>query len=222
MLRPGQSTPVRSSQHGLHPGLDARVRRHADSQWRQPLHPGSVAAFAGFRARWDGVSPVVVDAGCGTGASTVELARRYSDCLVVGVDRSAHRLARAPRGLPENALLLRARLEDIWRLLLADSVRVFRHYLLYPNPWPKPRHLGRRWHGHPVFPVLLKLAARLELRANWPVYLQEFRRAARVCGVEPGEVVSFRPTDPLTPFERKYHASGHTLYRLTLNLEEPR
>jgi len=112
-------------------------------------------------------------------------------------------------------LLLRARVADIWRLLEKAGIRLARHYLLYPNPWPKPRHLGRRWHAHPVFPSLLALGGRLEIRTNWRIYAEEFARALALYGVEADEVVSFRPDDaPLSPFERKYAASGHELFRI--------
>ena len=48
---------------------------------------------------------------------------------------------------------------------------------LYPNPWPKKKHLGRRWHGAPVFPALVKLGGELEMRSNWQTYLDEFALA---------------------------------------------
>ncbi|MDT8410637.1 MAG: methyltransferase domain-containing protein [Wenzhouxiangellaceae bacterium] len=162
---------------------------------------------------------MILDSGCGTGVSTVRLAEVFPEALIVGLDQSADRLSRAASPLPENCLLLRARAEDFWRLLLADRIRPARHYLLFPNPWPKSRHLARRWHGHPVFPILLELGGVLELRTNWRIYADEFGQATRVCGIPTPAVVSFKPENPLSPFERKYHASGHGLYRLTLNLE---
>jgi len=122
--------------------------------------------------------------------------------------------------MPTNMRLIRARAEDFWRLLLADGIRPAHHFLLYPNPWPKAAHLKRRWHGHPVFPELLALSGRLELRTNWRIYAEEFRVAAGICGIAAAPVVSFSVQSPLTPFERKYAESGHELHRLDLNLEE--
>ena len=116
--------------------------------------------------------------------------------------------------------LLRARVEDFWRLLRADGIRPACHFLLYANPWPKAAHLKRRWHGHPVFPELLALGGRLELRTNWRIYAEEFRQAAGICGIQAPPVVSFSVLLPLSPFERKYAESGHRLYRLGINLEE--
>ena len=45
----------------------------------------------------DPAGKVVVEAGCGTGESTVHLAHAYTDHLVLGVDKSAHRLDKACR-----------------------------------------------------------------------------------------------------------------------------
>jgi tRNA (guanine-N7-)-methyltransferase len=182
------------------------------------MHPGSMASFETFLAWRDRDRPLVLDSGCGTGASTAELARRHPGAQVLGVDRSAHRLARAPE--PRGGLLcIRARLEDVWRLLCHSGERPVRHYLLYPNPWPKPRHLIRRWPAHPVFPTLLKLGGVLTLRSNWRIYLEEAAEALRRHGRRGSRVVSFRADMPLTPFERKYARSGHALYDLTLSLD---
>jgi len=210
------SQPVFSSQHGPHPGLERLVRRHRRCVWRQPAHAGSLQAWRRFRAWYRPDRDLILDSGCGTGASSAELAHRAPTALVLGVDRSAARLARHPRELPENVLLLRARAEDFWRLLAASGIHPARHYLLYPNPWPKPRHVGRRWPGHPAFPALVNLGGRIELRCNWRPYADEFRVAARLCGTSVGPVVSCNPKWPLSPFERKYRDSGHALYRLVV------
>ncbi|MFP4263935.1 MAG: SAM-dependent methyltransferase, partial [Halomonas sp.] len=94
-----------------------------------------------------------------------------------------------------------------------------RHYLLYPNPYPKAAHLKLRWHGHPVLPFILALGGRLELRSNWRLYLEEFALGvAQATGVV-GEVESLDPAgEYLTPFEQKYHASGQALWRLVVTL----
>ncbi|MFW6340629.1 MAG: tRNA (guanine(46)-N(7))-methyltransferase TrmB, partial [Wenzhouxiangella sp.] len=169
----------RTSQTGLHPRLDAVVRRHLETAWQQPLRGFSRTAFATLDEVAD--AEIVLDAGCGTGYSTAMLASRFPDCRVIGVDRSAARLARSPQ-MPPNAVLLRADLSDFWRLAKRAGWRLRRHYLLYPNPWPKALHLKRRWHAHPVWPDLIGLSGILELRTNFAVYADEFARALELTG----------------------------------------
>lgn len=161
---------------------------------------------------------VVLDSGCGTGRSTAMLARCYPNLPVIGVDRSAVRLARDASGgnykaapsvmscdneeddrealaeigsrsdeisgvtdskrgkehPPANLLLLRADLVDLWILASRDTAwEVVEHTILYPNPYPKRSQLRSRWHGHPVFPLILSLGGRITLRSNWKTYLDE-------------------------------------------------
>ena len=60
--------------------------------------------------------------------------------------------------LNSNAILIRAELSDFFTLIAFQSDWIVHsHYLLYPNPYPKGKHLKRRWHGHPIFPVMLAL-----------------------------------------------------------------
>lgn len=208
----------RTSQTGAHPRLDEVVLRHLDHAWASPIHDYSRRAFARVAERVDPDRPLVLDSGCGTGASTAALARIHPACQVVGVDRSAARLEKAP-DLPPDAHLVRAELADFWRLAADAGWTLTHHYLLYPNPWPKPAHLKRRWHGHPAFPALLRLGGRLVLRSNFELYVAEFARALALAGVVDVEVVSFRAEDPVSPFERKYAASGHRLFQLIAQLE---
>lgn len=208
----------RTSQAGPHRRLAETVQRHLREPWRSPVHDYSRRAFAPLAESHDCARPVVLDSGCGTGESTVLLARKHPDSLVIGVDKSAARLDKAP-GLPANARLLRADLADIWRLMDEAGWTLARHYLLYPNPWPKPGQLKRRWHGHPAFPALIGLGGRLVLRSNFELYADEFARALELAGVGDAKVVSFRVDEPISPFERKYAKSGHRLFQLTATLE---
>lgn len=159
---------------------------------------------------------LVLDSGCGTGASTRWLAAANPGAMVIGVDKSADRLSRHGEQGPGYSLV-RADLNDFWRLLRASEHRVSRHYLLYPNPWPKPRQLNKRWYASPAFPVILGLGGVLELRTNWSIYAEEFAAALALAGVA-SDVESFTPDEPICPFEDKYAASGQTLYRLIADL----
>ncbi|WP_129140400.1 tRNA (guanine(46)-N(7))-methyltransferase TrmB [Modicisalibacter coralii] len=214
------SRSVTSNQRGPHDALPRRVARALSHPWRKPIADHTRDAFA--RARdWFAAQdrPLILDAGCGVGLSSRELARRHPGHAVIGIDRSADRLARDHGELPDNALLVRADLVDFWRLALAEGWRPSHHYLLYPNPYPKASQLKLRWHGHSVFPTLLALGGRLELRSNWRVYVEEFALATAEAGLAAPAVGAFAPAGSyLTPFERKYAESGQPLWRLCLDL----
>lgn len=213
---------VGSSQNGIHPKLEAELLRHVAAPLRGPIAPYNRAAFAHFLSVWDGRAPLILDTGCGVGMSSVNLARQYPDHFVLGVDKSLDRLERgkpwAGEVWPENCLLVRADLVDIWRLWAEARLPLARHYLLYPNPWPKVGHLSRRWHGHAVFPMLLGLGGYIECRSNWQLYVEEFAFAVnRLTGLSV-RCEPWHPAEPVTPFERKYQESGHDLWRCCLDL----
>jgi len=209
---------VSSRQLAPHPRLAAIVARHFESPYlRSPAASGH-AAFARVAARIaEADGRLILDAGCGTGASTFALGRRFPQSFVLGVDKSDARLATGQRAIgegtaPANVALLRCDLVDFWQLAAAAGVRCNHQFLLYPNPWPKPEHVMRRWHAHPVLPALLALGGEIELRTNWRVYADEFAQALRGTG-RSASVEAFTVAEPMTPFERKYAASGHALWR---------
>ena len=144
--------------------------------------------------------------------STAFIARAHPEALVVGIDQSAHRLAKHQPSDTENYLLLRAEAEPFWLCLVETDITLHSHWLLYPNPWPKASQFKRRVHGHGAFPVLSRLGGSLEIRTNWDIYAQEFAQAAGLIGIE-GQAASFTPDAPMTLFERKYADRGHTLWR---------
>jgi tRNA G46 methylase TrmB len=227
-LFPMQASPrfIASSQTAPHEGLARRVARALEHPLRKPVAEHTREAFATAQC-WRQerlAAPLMLDAGCGVGLSSRRLARRFPDHAVIGIDRSADRLDRDHGPVPDNALLVRADLVDFWRLALAADWQPSRHYLLYPNPYPKAVHLKRRWHGHPVFPVILALGGRIELRSNWKLYVEEFALALQQATGTRAEVEALDlPPDSihdecLTPFEGKYHAGGHSLWRLKVTL----
>lgn len=216
------SREVNSVQAGPHEKLADFVERHRAHVFRKPYAPWNVEAFEVAMRTWNHQAPLLLDSACGVGWSSLQLARQYPDHFVIGVDQSEDRLERGKPGeMPENLLFVRADLVDFWRLLVDARVKLARHYILYPNPWPKIGHLARRWHGHPVFPAIPALGGVLECRSNWRTYVEELAQALQlVCG-KTGEVEEFPVSgEPLTAFERKYRDSGQALYRLVVDLEE--
>jgi tRNA G46 methylase TrmB len=88
-----------------------------------------------------------------------------------------------------------------------------------PNPWPKKPQLARRWHGHAIFPTIVALAGAIECRSNWKTYIDEFAAALQQLTDLPVLTESYLPAESaLTPFEEKYRASGHALWRCRIEL----
>ncbi|RUR36975.1 tRNA (guanine(46)-N(7))-methyltransferase TrmB [Vreelandella populi] len=215
------SRPIISNQPGPHHDLARRVERALAQPLRKPIADHTQQAFEQAQ-RWYQArqAPLILDAGCGVGLSTRHLATQFPDHLVIGVDRSEDRLGRDHGALPDNALLVRADLVDFWRLADQAQWAPARHYLLYPNPYPKAAHLKMRWQGHPILPTLLALGGRLEVRSNWQLYIEEFALAvAHVTGKQAETGVWAPDGEYLTPFEAKYDQSGQTLWRLQVDLE---
>lgn len=214
---------IASAQDGPHADLPELLQRHLAHPFRKPILDYNRAALAqalAAHAAFNPQAPLILDAGCGVGWSTLRIAADFSDHFVIGVDQSSDRIGRGkPLPVPANAVLIRADLVDFWRLLAESGIRLARHYNLYPNPWPKIGHLARRWHGHAVFPVWRDLGGVIECRSNWRIYIEEMAWALSVLS---GQTVAAQPylTDnPMTPFEKKYLASGHELWRCVVDLE---
>ena len=108
-----------------------------------------------------------------------------------------HRQADGSDGGGGNVMLIRAELSDFWRCMIGsdewrDVTSVRRHYLLYPNPYPKSSRVKSRFYCSSSFPYLMMTldmghgddagGERLTVRSNWRGYLNEFRDAARVYG----------------------------------------
>lgn len=227
----GDSKAIITNQKGIHEKLNEVVAKHLSHLFKKPYQPHTQKAFAEADALVQTLlkttpnGEVILDACCGVGQSTRILAQKNPKALVIGVDKSAHRINRNVEGFEQengyhaqNYHLVRADLNDFYRLVKAANWPVTKHFILYPNPWPKSKHLQRRWHGSAVFPQMLSIGDTLILRSNWRLYLEEFQQAAKQMALH-GELsqVNVSSEQALTPFEAKYQASGQVCWQLTLN-----
>ena len=206
---------LQTDQVAPHADLTDVVRRHQQNPWRKPCPTHTREAFEQFLQTYRrDPRPIVLDSFCGTGMSTAILAAQFPEAWVVGIDQSAHRLAKHQPTEQRNYHLLRAEAEPFWCCLAEAGIRLHSHWLLYPNPWPKASQFKKRLHGHGAFPMLAQLGGALEMRTNWHLFAEEFALAAELIGLKGGvDVVS--PAAPMTLFERKYQERGQTLWRFS-------
>ena len=216
------SRSIVSNQSGLHEKLDEVVTKHLTAEFKKPIAAHTQAAFDEVNVKVQAFAgPIILDSCCGVGESTANLAKRHPDALVIGIDKSSHRLDKHDIEYKQTDsgqyILVQADLNDFWRLAVAANWQPTHHYLLYPNPWPKAKHLQRRWHGAAIFPFIVKLGGLLEVRSNWDIYVKEFAQALHLAGYK-CEVEQYESDIAITPFERKYWASGQQSHRLVILL----
>ncbi|MCK7459639.1 tRNA (guanine(46)-N(7))-methyltransferase TrmB [Idiomarina aminovorans] len=220
-----QARPVTTNQNGPHEDTEAVVRRHLKSDFLKPIQAHNQQAFDEINEQvksWGG--PVILDSCCGVGESTAQLAELHPRAMVIGVDKSAHRVERhshyqtSDNG--QRYWVVRADLNDFWRLATRASWQLQKHCIFYPNPWPKSAHLARRWHGSPVWKEVVVLGGELQLRSNWSLYLLEVAQALKVSGHHADISLLADEAEPITPFERKYKNSGQALWQLHANLSK--
>ena len=232
---------ISTNQTGIHPDLQKVLSKHRDAPSQRPIAGHTCIAFAvllEFLEGWRG--EVIIDAGCGVGESTINIAVLYPHAKVIGIDKSIARLDKHKsyvKALNDNQthdgnsqpqvanyLLLQADLHDFWRLLLQHienskpDWHVARQFILYPNPYPKKTQLGKRWHGSALFNVIVKVSANIEIRSNWQLYLQECSVAASFYGLHSALSVIDIGNDSVayTPFERKYSSAGQACFKLVI------
>jgi tRNA G46 methylase TrmB len=182
---------------------------------------------------WQG--DVIIDACCGVGESSIVLAQKHPNAMVIGIDKSVARLDKhayykrqkgdknidgsvnknVDKGA-DNVKVFQADLNDFWRLIADYSVTakwtISKQCVFYPNPYPKKAQVQKRWHASPTFVALLKCSRNIEVRSNWLTYLEEFQQALEIHGVK-SSIQEVSGT-PITPFERKYTESGQHCWQL--------
>jgi tRNA (guanine-N7-)-methyltransferase len=216
-----KSSIVTSNQTGVHDALESSIKKHLANPFRKPYRPFSGEIFhKANEIIQDSDLPIILDSGCGTGESSFILSEQNQGALIVGIDKSEKRLDSFIKDdniyHKGNLILIRADVIDIWRMIKQSDWDIKKHYLLYPNPWPKKVQLKRRWHGHPVFPEMLSLCNQIELRTNWQIYAEEFKVALELVVGESVSMEILEGSSFISPFEKKYYESGHELYRVIL------
>jgi len=179
-----------------------------------------------IRAWFGREAPVVLEIGCGSGLSTLAMARDEPDVDVIAVDVYRRGLAQLLSALDKataqvrNIRLIRGNAVDVLQHLIApeslSGVRVF-----FPDPWPKARHHKRRF----LQPATIALIADrllaggvLHAATDHPGYAEQIARAGdaepRLCRVDPGTPLPISVARPTTKYETKAQRTGSAVTEL--------
>jgi len=218
----GNSRAITTNQQGVHEKLDDLVIKYQKSVNQRPIGEHTQVAFeeaCNWIADFDG--DIILDSCCGVGESTATIARLNPECRIIGIDKSEQRIDKHSHYAvhQDNYRVIRADVNDFWRLVRQANWKVSQHYLLYPNPYPKKTQVQKRWHGSAAMVDLMAITPNIEVRSNWLVYLMEFAKAAQHYGVT-ADLAEITSHEAMTPFERKYRASGQLCWQLLCRSEE--
>jgi tRNA (guanine-N7-)-methyltransferase len=186
----------------------------------QPAHPQPLDM-----AGWFGhAAPVVLEIGCGSGTSTLAMARQepHIDVIAVEIYRRglAQLLSAIDREQVGNIRLIRGNGIDVLENLIAPSsligVRVF-----FPDPWPKARHHKRRF----LQPATVCLIADrllpggvLHAATDHPGYAEQIAEVGdaepQLCRVDPGIGLPISTVRPTTKYETKAQHAGSAVTEL--------
>jgi tRNA (guanine-N7-)-methyltransferase len=223
------------SEHRRLPATSFRSRRSALSEaqrrtWERlwpelGISVGSPPAGAPVRPEpldtrgWFGrEAPVVLEIGCGSGISTLAMAKDEPGVDVIAVEIYRRGLAQLLSAIDReqvgNIRLIRGNAIDVLDRLIAPGsltgVRVF-----FPDPWPKARHHKRRF----LQPSTIGLIADrllpggvLHAATDHPGYAEHIGEAGdgepRLRRAEPGDRLPISVVRPTTKYETKAQEAG--------------
>ncbi len=159
--------------------------------------------------------------GCGKGKFLLELAQRFPDRLALGSDIMLGRLRRVQRKVEraklENVELLRASNLELVGFQLPDS-SIDRIHLLCPDPWPKPKHRGKRFVTTDFMARIARVLKRdgvLHLSTDHSPYLESWQRMLSKLNLfaeDPEAILDI--ADIKTGFELLWEKEGKTVSHL--------
>jgi tRNA (guanine-N7-)-methyltransferase len=183
---------------------------YTPTNWFEPLDWGKMFAQE---------QPIEIDVGCGKGSFLFWAARTQPQRNFVGVDRLLRRLRRVDRkavraGL-QNLRLLRIESTYLISKLVPDH-SVSTYHVLFPDPWPKRRHHGRRLICAPFLADVrrtLTVGGIVNCATDHGEYFEWIQREfQKDGGFLEGQPVSL-PEEASTDFERKFVEAGRKVYR---------
>jgi len=156
---------------------------------------------------------VIVEIGCGKGDATAAMAAGDADSLVIACEPNGAMIAHLALLLDHagttNVRLWVGDAFDLLGLLGPASVAEIRVW--FPDPWPKPRHAGKRLITPQRLALItdaIEVGGRLRLATDDPDYASEALAAIAAADRLGGQVVARPDQRPITVFEARGLAEG--------------
>lgn len=208
------------------PGVRTTRRRGRTS-------PAKVAALRDLGPRWmlpaegpwhrealgaafGGDGPLLVDVGVGDGRATRAWATEHPEARVLALE--LHRpgiaalLAALEEGGPPNVRVVEADALAVLGALDAGAVDAVR--LLFPDPWPKRRHVKRRMVDRAFVGRVAELlvpGGELHVATDWDDYAEHVRTTVATEQRLAPEPEAARPPRPVTAYEARGQRAGRTI-----------
>jgi len=162
-------------------------------------------------------APRMLDVGIGNGEATAAWAAAHPEQDVLAVELHRPSLAATLLAVDEAGLTnVRVTELDV-RTLLAQALPGDLHHvrILFPDPWPKRRHLARRLvdagFATTVADVLPPIGT-LHVATDWPGYAEQVASAAEADGRFAVERDAERPDRPVTTYEGLGREAGRAIH----------
>ena len=170
-------------------------------------------------------TPLDLEIGCGQGWHAFQRALHFPERNLLAIEKTRKRFQQFLNLLkkehhPKNLWPLHT--NAVWWLSHFGKPHLFENiFLLYPNPYPKPRQKNLRWIHRPFMTYLLSLLKPkgvLELRTNKQLYSSDFQAQLKKypnVSLLSSKVLTLSHS-PQTLFEKKYLERNELCYQLKL------
>lgn len=158
----------------------------------------------------------LLDVGVGNGVATLAWAADHPDRDVVAVELHRPSVALTLTAVADAGLAnVRVVEVDVRELLAGAAVGAVHDVrLLFPDPWPKRRHLERRLVDGPFVAALaevLPVGGTLHVGTDWPDYARQVVAAVTADGRFAVAAAAERPPRPVTTYEAIGVAAGRPI-----------
>lgn len=167
--------------------------------------------------------PIDIEIGCGVGLHPIRYSAENPDRILIAIERTRLKFAKFKTRFenhrkPKNLFPVHADATH-WIFRHVPDFRIDRVFILYPNPYPKPKQKNQRFAFSSFLPELIKklnVDGTLHLATNLYYYAEEMKtELTQTWGLQLiKEEVIDPDTKPRSHFEKKYLIRGDKCFDL--------